>query len=755
MKKLPLSTALLSSATILFGAGAAYAQDTATLDEIIVTAQKRSENLQNVPISIAAIGQEQLQRIDSLSAGDYARRVPGLSFRSRGPGDNDLVIRGVSSSATTSRRTTGYYLDETPVSAFGLGSTIDVGMFDLARIEVLRGPQGTLYGAGSMGGTIRMITNKPELGAFSGRADATVAFTEGGALSEGVNAMVNLPIGDKVALRAVGFARRDGGWIDNYKLVQTFNPYDPANFQADPNGGVRKNVNGQDTVGVRVQLALQPTEDLTITPSVFYQDTRQEDGLTQYDAPPGSADNQIQTRSLPENLKDKFTLYNGLVKYSNDAFDMVSSTSYFKRNRHDREDISVTPLFFFYGLQTSIVPTTYDQWTENTAFVQEVRLSNNGDSRLHYVVGAFYSDNTEQQHNLTLAPGIADIVPLPGLPADGVFVDQLAEVKTREKALFGELSYKITDTLTATIGLRAFQSENTTFTDRQGWAFSPDQKGPRSQGSKDNGVTPKFLVSWQATPDALIYGTVSQGFRPGGANPEVSAFCAADLAALGLTSLPKSFRPDTLWNHEIGAKTRWLDNRLTVNGAVYFIKWKDVQQNVDLPCGFSFFGNFGSAESKGAELEVTAKVSQGLTVSGGLAYNDAHLTAGGLPQLPGQAGDTLQNAPEWTANASIDYTAPITDTLTGGVTLNYQYVGEQYGSFEPSNPDRFREAYSMLQLNTRLSTDTYEVSFFVNNLTDEKAVNAYSGSKSLNVPGVRIVVPVRPRTFGIKLAAKF
>jgi iron complex outermembrane recepter protein len=769
MNKRILKTTLVGTVSLMT-ATLGWSQENAAahasvLEEIIVTAQKRAENLQNVPISIAAIGSEQLERIESASFVDLARRVPGLSFRSTGPGENEIVVRGIASASAGLRPTTGYYLDETPISALGLGA-IDAGLFDLERVEVLRGPQGTLYGSGSMGGTVRLISAKPDFSEFSARGDLSVATTEGGDMSEAVNAGINVPFSDTLALRAVGYYRDDGGWIERGSRVMTFDASDASQYQVDYSQPIKKNVNEQRTGGVRAALAFQPTDSLSITPSVFYQNIDM-DARADYDEPAGNQDHQIQTRIVPEFIEDTFTLSNLTAKYTSASFELLSATSYFDRKRVDVEDISTVALFFFQppGIQESLVPGPYTSDQRNHAFVEEIRLSSLSEGPLRLVVGAFYSDSTSNVSTLSEGPGFSAATGFPIV--DDVFSSSSTKVNTTEKALFGEISYELLEGFTITVGARAFESETESEGVRGGFAVDPPPNPPPYGDApvivppltqKEDGINPKVLVSWQATPDALVYATAAKGFRPGGVNgPFPVAFCGADLAALNLSAAPETYESDSLWNYEIGAKTRWLDHRLTLNAAAYHIDWSDVQQEANLPCGFSFLGNFGSAESNGAELELTAQVAEGWVLSAGAGYNKAELKGSGLPGLAGESGDPLQNAPQWTVSSAAEYSMAVGPSYMAGFTVSYQYTSEVFGSFDPTNADYHRPGYPTVQLNARIGNDKYEYSLFVNNLTNVKAQTAFAGSAALDFPGgeVRVAVPIRPRTIGVKVAAKF
>ena len=759
-----LSSAVLARSVCILLAQSAWSQESSaptvqsgTLEEVIVTAQKRSENLQNVPLSITALGGKLLEQINSVSLVDFARRVPGLSFSATGPGENNIVVRGISSADAQLRQTTGYYLDETPVSALGMGA-IDADLFDLERIEVLRGPQGTLYGSGSMGGTVRLITAKPDFSKFSAHSDVSTAETAArGQMSEAVNGAVNVPLSDSVAFHAVGYFREDGGWIGRARPVMTYNPFVPSQYQADLRFPVEKDVNSQQTGGVRASLGIRAGDSLTITPSIFFQHITT-DGRPEYDDPPGSPNNQIQTRLVAERIADTFTLSNITAKYSGSSLELLSSTSYFDRTRFDVDDVSTVPLFFFYPLQTTLLASPYDLNLRNHAFTEELRGSTTGEGPLHLIVGVFYTDGTSHQGTFSRGPGFSQAVfPI----VDDIFSESEQRTNTREKALFGELSYRIVQNLTLTVGARAFKSETESDGTRGGFAVSPQTGGgvtiivpPINQS--ESGVNPKYQLSWQATSNALVYGTAAQGFRAGGVNgPFPTAFCGADLAALGLTQPPDQFKADKLWNYELGGKTRWLDNRLTVNGAVYYINWKEVQQSVSLPCGYSFLGNFGSAKSRGAELEVTSRVFSRLALSTGIGYNKAELTGVGLPGVAGKPGDPLENAPRWTVNGAADYSVPLSATYTAGVSLNYQYTSEVFGSFDPTNPDYHRPGFGTMQLNAHIDTNKFEYSLFVNNLTDSRAQTAFAGNHALNIPGVRVVVPLRPRTVGLRFAIKY
>ena len=571
------------------------------LETVVVTAQKRLETAQTVPISMTALSESKLERLGVESVSDLARSVPGLNVVSAGPGQNVLIVRGISSTAGTAG-TVGYYLDDTPISASSNASLlssrglIDPAVFDITRVEVLRGPQGTLYGSSSMGGTVKYVTNQPEMKDFDAKAGLTLSSTAGG-FNKAAKAMINVPLlGETVAARVSVFHRDMAGYIDRY-------PIDKNDASAIASGSSpQRRVNTEVSSGGRVQLRVELPDRWSITPSIFYQKT--ELGAPfQVDVPPGSLSNLIQTRLVDEPSVQKSTLGNLAIHKGFDNFELVSSSSYYHRSVDITEDTSKV-LDYFFGpktsspLQTQVFPSAMTGSYINKEFTQEFRFVSSFSGPLQLIGGLFYHDVN--------AP-LSSAIPLPagyGKIGFNEFYAGARQATLKEKAAFAEASYQFNPSLIGRFGLRAFQVDQTFAQQGDGLLNG----GPSSvQGSSsDQGLNPKFNLSWQANADHMLYATASKGYRPGGPNnPAPQSVCGAEVAKLGLdaSSLTK-YKPDTLWNYELGSKNSWLDRSLQVNASVYYIDWSQVQQQIVLNCGFNITANFGKAVSKGGELEI-------------------------------------------------------------------------------------------------------------------------------------------------------
>jgi iron complex outermembrane recepter protein len=719
----------------------------APLDEIIVTARKESERLQDVPISITALSAETLQRSGIESIADVGREVPGLNVVTVGPGQNQLVIRGVSSYGGVP--TVGYYIDDTPIESIGneAGGAMDPSLFDLERVEVLRGPQGTLYGASSMGGTVKYITGRPNLLETQATVKSTLSDTDGGGLNYEVSSLLNEPlVPGHVAVRAIAFYRDEDGYIDRY-------PVDPNNYLGALAGPVTKNVNTEKSYGMRLGLEIAPNESFSVRPSVWIQRTRLGAPFT-IDDPPGSFDSLIQTRDVNERIDDQLSLIAVTVEGNVDGVQLTSSTSYRSRAFDAIEDESKFNDFEFSPApQTYVYPLGFDNYFSNHDFTEEFR----GSGKLgpvHGLLGLFYL----HQHNLRVTH-----FPIPaGYDAafnspfgDQPFFFYSDEVDLIEqKAVFGEVNIDVTQKLQATLGLRVFDITQTDNSVSDG-VFAGGSN-MRHGTSKSTGTNPKYELSYRLTPSALLYVTAAKGFRQGGPIDFFPAGkCGADLAAIGLSGPPTSFNPDTLWNYEFGAKTAWLDNRLTINASVYYIDWNNIQQLVVLPtCGADFTGNFGSAVSKGSELEIQYEPTPALHLSLGTAYNRAELVstiAGGQ----GSAGDTLENAPRWMASASADYTKQIDAATSGYARLDLSTSTRQFNNFETTSIYYHTGGYSLANLRFGAKHENWDAALFIQNALNKHAETALPGAYSFDLPTTRRISVNRPRTIGLQVKYDF
>src|SRR6202163_1537301 len=797
----------------LFGATTAVAQ-TATpaggqVEEIVVTATRRSESLQDVPMSITALNAATPEQRSVKSFIDYASQVPSLAFGSTGNGSataRTISIRGVSGDNTT-----GFYIDETPVP-----DSIDPRVIDVERIEVLRGPQGTLYGARSMGGTVRMITTQPDLNNFSGRVSANGGKTqEASNANYGVDGAVNIPLlPGTMALRAVAFYQHDSGFFkrrflsnasDVNNLAPNSNPTTLGNLPTTTVDDIGRD----NSYGAAVSLGIKATEGFTITPRVMFQKS-DTNGLLYADG--GSypvpavvgpvnmhPQGYLQARffNLPERSKDSWVLASLGASYDASSFSFVSSTSYFDRTVDETEDETDflwqnleapfdgiplgdvtnpnTPLYHAVPL-----PSTIRELKQIHRFVQELRVTSRLSGPWQYVAGFFFSDTRGRvpyagYYPPALAPGISQtggfvVQGIPGLPIpvnplnpDEIF-GQDYQTKVSEPAIYGELTYHFDEQWAITGGLRGYRIKTQTGGYLEGIAFGGPRINDPEASFTESGVNPKLGLDYKLSSDKLLYAQIARGFRPGGLVPSIPGNsvvdplgCFAQLQALGYTSAnqTKSYKSDNLWNYELGAKTAWADNRVTIDGAVFLVKWKEIQQSVALPCGFQFRANSGAAEIKGAELEAHVRPATELDLAAGLGYQRARITEASalLPTL--KVGDRVYQVPDWTGNASATYTVPLAESSSFSSTLSYSYTGDSVSASVNANFPRVRPSYNILDLRLAYDIRDYEVALVGKNLTNVEANLGDNRSLAAATIGRPRIVVNPPRMIGAEFRMKF
>jgi outer membrane receptor protein involved in Fe transport len=638
--------ATLLATTILTTAGMAHAQTAAPADaaseasdqgDIVVTAQKRSESIQKVPISMQALGTETLAQHQVNNLDDYTKLLPSVSFQTYGPGQSDLSFRGVATGGINlpggSLPTVGVYLDEIPVST--IGAFLDVHAYDLARVEALSGPQGTLYGASSLSGTLRLITNKPDPSKIEGGYDLQLnKFGKGaaGGVGEG---FINLPISDKAAVRIVGFYEYDGGYIDNTPASRTYtlSDADPTNDKTVNNSAfVKKSFNTVETYGGRVALGIDLDDNWTVTPTVVgqYQKAKGFFGVD-----PKAGDLAVHEFAPDLNI-DKWYLAALTIEGKIGDFDLHYTGGYLKRSIHNDQDYSYYTVYydnitgytnFPDGKGGFLDPTQrYHNTQHMNKISQEFRVSTPKENRFRMTAGLFY----QRQANKNLADYYVPGLGATGYPVtlgDDVFTTN-TKIVDRDYAVFAEANFDITRTLTLTGGVRGFKARNT-LTGFSGFASNAAAVGctlpinlatcsniigPNGPGKvyKETGETHKFNLTWQIDPDHMVYGTYSTGFRPGGNNrrPGINPYDA-----------------DTIDNFELGWKTSWLDHHLRFNGAAYYEKWNKLQYTLAPvgSVGVVNIYNSGNAHIKGAELQLQYATG-GLTLSGSGTFTDAKLT---------------------------------------------------------------------------------------------------------------------------------
>jgi iron complex outermembrane recepter protein len=748
------------------GASRSAGKDTTSLEEIVVTAEKRESTVQKTPISMTAISEAEILARGMSDFRDIAQETPGVSMKTSGPGQTEFEMRGLTATGGFSP-TVGFYIDDAPLTAPSQAAqgkvVVDPDLYDLNRVEVLRGPQGTLYGSGSMGGTIKMVTNPPELNTVAVSAQTKESDTDGGGFNYGGSAMLNLPLAqDVAAVRFVGTYKYTSGWIDRVVL----NP-----FPVETNGGSTRgdvltapvqarytDVNWEELQGGRVTLLLQLGDRMSITSGVMYQKIHTGGPMT-IDDPPGNVYAHYQPFDIAEPLEDNFSIYTLTLKYHFDGADLTSATA--KWNRHDEQtqDISETIQALF-GLPGFTVASggigggSQEETDFTNQASEEIRLASNGGGPFEWLGGLFYS------HFVSNTTSLSDYA---GLEAPFGTTDLIAvgePIEITQRALFGEASYKVTDQLKATLGLRYYRYSSSEETINSGLASIAGGPGTVLEfGSADNkGFNPKVNLSYTASDDVLLYTTAAKGFRPGGPNSPVPlsgpAQCLTgpgNLQSLGLSSAPNQFNPDDVWSYELGEKARALGNNLQINSDVYFERWTDVQQLVDPSCGFGFTSNAGSASIYGSEIEIAASLSPSWTVTQNLGLT--HATFDDSVRATNTVkGQKLLDVPDVTANTSVIYSMPLSAKYNFSARGTYTYVGPMQDITYVRNN---LAGYSLVNARAGLAADKFAAFLYVDNLTDKMAILTNSTAQTVNIPSLNRWVTNQPRTVGVDLQIRY
>jgi iron complex outermembrane receptor protein len=728
------------------------------LEEIVVTAQKRDTTIQDTPISVSAISGAELDAQGITGVEDAMRQIPGVALTSAGSGQTVYTIRGLSSSGPAAA-TVGFYLDDVPMTPPTNSQNgtvvIDPDLYDLNRVEVLRGPQGTLYGSGSMGGTIKLVTNQPDLNSFAASAKIEGSDTTGGGLNHDVDGMINLPIVDgKLALRIVGTDKHTSGWID--RIVPTGFPL-PTNPQcgafagctrgnvlAAPIAAIYHDVNDEDLKGARGALRYQATDEFSVTATAFYQSISQ-NGLSIFDNPP-STEAHYQPFNVPEPFSDTFHLYNLVGEYKFPAFTVTSVSSYWNRSQSQSQDGSETTqtLFGFpsyYPDEGGAGPVSAYEKDTTHQLSEELRLASSGNGQFQWLIGGFYSKYNYGQHQLAGGDGLT---PVFGTP---VIFAATEDNNVKQYAEFGEASYKVTDAMTATLGLRHYSYNQAGVLQTSG-AVVGDIPSVQPYNGRSSGVSPKFNLSYDFG-DLLVYGTVAKGFRPGDGNFPVPttgpASCLNDLKAIGLTTSPTQYSPDTVWSYELGEKATLLDRHLTINSAVYYERWNDVQELVLLPCGFGWIGNVGTAGVRGGEVEIDAKLGSFWTLAQTAGYTHAVLTALGADVANLSVGQKLPNVPTYTASTSLVFSHAVGD-YTLVARASYDFVGSSQQQTYALNT---LPSYEIVKARIGIVRGQWSGFLFVDNITNERASLDYTPNYLLSIPSLNRVATNQPRTIGM------
>jgi iron complex outermembrane receptor protein len=738
-----------------------------TVEEVIVTAEKRDATVQKSPISITALrGSDLLQAgVTNLTA--VAEQVPGVSFKTGGPGQTEFEMRGLNSAGGNSP-TVGFYLDETPLTSFAYATAgkvvIDPDLYDLNRVEVLRGPQGTLYGSGSMGGTIRVLTNQPDPSGYHASAEVIATGTQGGGANGGGNIMVNLPLAeDKAALRIVATDKYTSGWIDRIVLDPFPLPTNGGLTRGDvlsaPVAQTTKGSNWDNLQAARASLLIKPDDRASIDLTVMGQSIIS-GGQSLIDVPPGNVEAHYQPFNTPEPVKDRFFLAALTLKYDFDHFQVVSATSYWRRSLTQIQDGSevLQDVLALPGYTVADGGIGNDPWTEHDTanqISQEVRIASTDHSRFQWLAGVFYGDLSSKTVQYSVDDAAADVLGIATL------YHEVVPQEFRQVAVFGEASYQIVPTVKATVGLRYFHFDNTFSTTEYGF-FGPNgdlTPGGSQSEARQSGANPKFNLSWTPSGDLTLYATASKGFRPGGGNQIIPTSgtqegeaCGADLEALGKSANPATYGPDSVWSYEFGEKARLFGGRLSINGAAYYEKWSNIQREVTLNCGYIYTDNAGQAAVYGGELEVSARLGAGFTVNLTGGYTHATYTENSV-ETGVVKGDSLPDVPRYATSQSLIYSLPLDDRYTLVARATNSYIGSR---FDINYYIDQLPAYDLLSGRLGVVSSQGWAAFLVlDNLTNKHALLNAINSQVLNIPTMTRDTTNQPRTIGVDLTYSF
>jgi iron complex outermembrane receptor protein len=763
----------------------------ASLDEIVVTASKRVSTVQDTPISITAVTGDDLLARGVASLASLAQGTAGVSLKSEGPSQTEIEMRGMTSSGGNSA-TVGLYLDDIPLSGPASAQNghvvIDPDLYDLNRVEILRGPQGALFGSGSMGGTVRLITNQPNLTQFQSTAQSVLSGTDGGGFNHKDNLMVNLPlIDDTLALRVVGTEDYMSGWID--RIVADPFPL----VGGDPVGTVRGDVqdapivkqypgsNAYQIYAARVTLLWKPTESLSITPS-FFHETSTQNGISAYDSDPGTLAH-YQPFDIAEPLTDSLTAYSLNVNYSFPTFDVTSSTARWTRNSTQVEEASEAfnnPLEaiaynYNYGLPnpgyygpSGTGPEHGMEDDPSHQFSEELRLASTGRGRASWVGGLYYSDFYSLWDFRGTTPNYSAYMDLGTLaPATTPnWFDAYSPTTLKQYAAFGDATYALTDALKIDVGARVNHYDYRFSSCLSGWGSANGAATPSCSGLialSSTSFNPKFNLSYTFSADLMAYATVSTGFRPGGGNAVYPTTGAAWGTAFQQQNYsggkwPATYEPDRVLSYELGEKARLLDHRLTVNASIYYEDWRHVQLEA-YPNDWALNINGNYVSIYGADLDVLAELGSGFQfeVTAGYLYEwldgGPHWVIQPVHKMP-------EVAPE-NGTVALNYLASLGSSYTFTARLENSYTGPRYSIFF-SNPNEFTGTYRQLPgydlINARAGVkfrDTCSATLFINNLTNKRAQLESMFTENEPQPDFTRIITNQPLTAGVDLTYRF
>jgi len=764
-------------------------------EEIVVSAQKRTTTLQEVPFSVAAVTSEDIKQSGATNIVDIARNIPGLYITDLGPGQSQVAIRGISAGQVVRdqpgvKESVGIYLDESPISVALF--TPDLDLYDLDRIEVLRGPQGTLYGAGNDAGTVRYITTQPQIGDFGGSAEVGFEGVDDGDFAANVRGALNVPIGENAAMRVVGYYDQLPGFIDSVYPGRT----------------IREDVNDGDRTGGRIAFRFEPTENISITPRIVYQKL-ETDGYPRVDVysilgnpytttePPVDPGERGQVTQFREGIDDEFLLGDLKLEFSFGNIGLTSVSSYVDRNVVVLRDASqltgsVTKDLGGSDAQARLDSPLYDT-TDLQTFSQEVRLGSNGEGPFQWIAGAFYQQYDRKYGQNLPTPGYdaltqsligADSADFNSPPDTPFFSDLSYDFS--QFAVFGEATYRFNPNWALTAGLRYFDfSEDRTLTFAGLFADVGYQNVAASVDS--DGFSPRVILAYNVNKNIQFTAQYSRGFRLGGINDPLNVGLCSPGDLTTFSGHP-NWDDEFVDNYELGTKTRMADGRVTLNAAVFMTKIKDMQYIADAgTCSSRIILN-GDADAPGAEFELYVRPNVhwdfGLSATWVKAEVARSFLNAGVPVAGIREGNQLPTSPELQAVGSAAYNWAMGESIESYVRFTLQYVGSsftQLGDEEPnfglisSSPTRpagsarlidlgavdvtninFNPelpSYELANLRWGVSTERWEGSVFINNLFDERAFLSVDRERGRSAR-VGYLTNV-PRTYGVNFRVNF
>lgn len=813
-----LATGLPLASAIIACLHPARAQEapSATLQEVVVTAQKRSESLQNVPVSITALGSQKLEELRVQSIDDYIKYLPSVSYQTVGPGSAKLYMRGVSSGGdgvhSGSPPSVGVYLDEQPVTT--IQGMLDLHMYDIARVEALAGPQGTLYGASSEAGTLRIITNKPEFNVLKGAYDIQANQVTHGGVGYSGEGFINIPISSAAAFRLVGWYQKDAGYLDNVPGSITY----PATYSnGAPGGGftesnrptpsnpapntryfntAKKNYNDVETFGARAALRIALGDNWTITPTLQGQEANSNGifGAEQTKSVPGYpnlypnlGDLQVQHFS-PEDSTDHWAQATLTIEGKISDFDVTYAGGFVHRTslvHSDYNDYSLgytlaytrAPDYFTDNAGHPLSPSQQVTYSDGyKMYSHEIRVSTPKNYPVRATLGGFTGRQSDDFKQDFVIPGLSDAVSVTNWPGTYYLTNEI--IYKRDSAVFGEATWDVTSHISLLGGLRYYTYRNS----EQGYsgfksaqAKCADQTLPTPYGAPcqqlfqiadGSGTTPKFTATYKFDDQRLIYVTVSKGFRPGGPNTAGS-----------------QYKADTLQNYELGWKTSWLGNTLRVNGAIFQEDWNNFQFSFPGANGIIETQNVGGARIRGIETSIDWAASDKVTVGGGFAFLDPKLTvpycsfaaqSGGVQTatcndyssgtpvpkpFAAPAGQQLPTTPKFKGNLTTRYTFSLNSEWQAYTQGSLVYQSFSWSDLRTAQREVLGQqpAFALFDINIGVRKGQIGIELFVDNAFDRRAENYRYAECNALLCGQQAVYAgvARPRLVGVKFSQKF